>query len=75
MPDAGKKGFGRAVLVAAADLQLALMHLAAPALLPLHEGLGRLCEEGQYPLGGGQALSPITWGFLLLPPRHSFLPS
>lgn len=68
MPDAGKKGFGRALLAVAADPRLASTHPAAPAWLPLRKGLGLLCDEGWFPLGGGQAISPITWGWLLLPP-------
>lgn len=45
MPDAGKKGFGRALLAATADPQLAMTHPAAPAMFPPCKGLGLLCEE------------------------------
>ena len=65
MPDAGKKGFGRALLADAADPWLALTHPAALALRSPHEGLGLLCVEGWFPPGGGQAISPITWRWLL----------
>lgn len=62
-------------------LRLPLIHAGFDApgspgsALPLCKGLGLLCEEGWFPLGGGQAISPITWGSLLLPPRCPFQPS